>query len=409
MTLDSLKNFNNKAVDYLVNRLKTPEYRGQHLVQHYRYDFNIIYKVLKLLNEYAPNKNLLAIRTTDLKKRPILIPEWKDYTLLCKKVKTEIGKNTEDALRKLIFVDLKRIGFINTYNRKREQNDPYLKRINAFVSLTDDGLKLLKCKDELERSFLIGKNVDIFLNNCIENLLYILRNSELQYIDIYEYIFFMTAINFESSFELTIDQAIELIKEYRKLSRIQRKALINQLRSIMITKKGDIKGFDRRDFDNWKNEAQSLFNNFLKNTIYFQLTGTNYIKIMLSNKKGLFNDKDIILDRSSQERQLYMKNHKINKKDGFELHHIIPLAWATNLEHFKLLDNWKNMIYIDAYSHRQIKQQIILESGKDRDLKLLDYLGRNKEIYLKNIENVLYNYNNKITMLDKNKKLREIK
>ena len=51
VSFEQLKAFNNEAVDFLVKRLSGADYRGRHTVQHYRYDFDIIYKVLDLLNQ----------------------------------------------------------------------------------------------------------------------------------------------------------------------------------------------------------------------------------------------------------------------------------------------------------------------------------------------------------------------
>ncbi|WP_096525712.1 hypothetical protein [Candidatus Endomicrobiellum trichonymphae] len=68
-----------------------------------------------------------------------------------------------------------------------------------------------------------------------------------------------------------------------------------------------------------------------------------------------------------------------------------------------MLDNWLNMIYIDAYSHRKVKQHITLNKGNNQDLKLSDFC--NKEIYLKKDKNVLYNYKKQKEMLDKNRDL----
>lgn len=405
-----LKAFNNAAVDFLVSRLSKADYRGTHSVQHYRYDFDTIYKVLNLLNKYAPNKKLLPIRTRDLSKQPWNDPEWADYARLCSELNAELGKNTQDVLRKIIFVDLERLGFIHRYNKKQQLNSPFSLNVNAYVSMSDVGLDLLAKKDVLQRSFLIGKRIELYLHDCIENLLYILRETDLGYVDVYEYMFFMTAINFDSDFSLSLQDAENLIREYRRLSPVQRRYLIDSLQSIMVPKAKDKKGSTKKDFHNWKNETQSLFMNFLQNLVFFSLENVSRYntKIVLSNKAGLFVDVGTRLDRSILQKQLYMENHKIDKKDGFELHHIIPLAYSTSLEHFKLLDNWLNMVYIDGYSHGKIKNHIKLDVANGDDLKLVDDI-KNDEIYLKYKENVLYLPNKRDDMMAKNHELRNIR
>ncbi len=272
-----------------------------------------------------------------------------------------------------------------------------------------EGLNLINEKDPLNKRFIISKLVDKFLNGCIENLLEILMNQDnkIDYINIYEYMFFITAIDFESDFILTKSEAVNHIKEYRKLSKIQQIKINEFLKKDMTPNKKDKKGKDKKDFHNWKNEIDSLFNNFLSETVYFSLAGTKNDKIFLSsNKDDLFNDEQKKLNRSLQERQKYMETHNIKKKDGFELHHIIPLAWSTSKIDFKMLDDWLNMIYIDAYSHRKVKQPIILDKGNNQDLKLSNSF--NTEIYLKKDENVLYNYKKQKEMLDKNRELNKV-
>jgi hypothetical protein len=71
-----------------------------------------------------------------------------------------------------------------------------------------------------------------------------------------------------------------------------------------------------------------------------------------------------------------------------------------------MLDNWLNMIYIDAYNHRKVKQHIILDKGNNQDLKLSNSFKT--EIYLKKDENVLYNYKKQKEMLDKNRELNKV-
>jgi hypothetical protein len=45
-----LKSFNNDAVNYLIKRLECKNYRGHHLVQHYRYNYDDILTILTILN-----------------------------------------------------------------------------------------------------------------------------------------------------------------------------------------------------------------------------------------------------------------------------------------------------------------------------------------------------------------------
>lgn len=50
----------------------------------------------------------------------------------------------------------------------------------------------------------------------------------------------------------------------------------------------------------------------------------------------------------------YCKNHKVNKNEQFELHYIIPFYLIKDTAMLKAIDDWKNLIYIDAKSHKTL-------------------------------------------------------
>jgi len=388
---DFLKGFKNDATNYLLKRLQNSKYRGQHLVQHYRYDFDTISKILQTLNEYAPNGMLMEMRIDS--------PKWKNF---CKDVSYSIGKGTQYSIRKNLFVDLARIGLICRYNKDKKLNDPYKKRNNCFVSLRGKALEVIKNPQEI--AFFIFTAIDTFLNGCIEEMLNILKDSDIKRINIYEYMFFITAINSKSNFILTRNKAVEYIKKYRELNEEQRKCITRKLRDIMKPDEKAIKGKDKKDFHNWKNETDSLFDNFLSKIPQFDVTGTGEGKSI----KWRTNESD----RSLGERQKYMKEHNIKERsDKFELHHIIPLLYSTlDVDKkgviFKMLDDWRNMIYISVKIHKSVtKQHVILDKGEGEDLKLVDRCR--KEICLKRGVDILYNYNKQKAMLEKNKELRK--
>jgi hypothetical protein len=117
------------------------------------------------------------------------------------------------------------------------------------------------------------------------------------------------------------------------------------------------------------------------------------------------------LSRLSVEKCLYFKKHSL-KTLSFELHHIVPLSWAENLIQFKLLDEWRNMLYIDAYSHAKITQNrnsnVILsnDNGSDNDVEtlILSDFNDNTVVLIKT-ENVLYSSVHLPVMLEYNKQL----
>jgi hypothetical protein len=388
---------NNKAVEYLALRIRDVNYRGDASSQHNRYSFEKALIILELINKYAPNGKLMAIRDTDISKRPINTPEETIYAQFCDEAKEKAGIGTQDAMRKNIFVDFHRMGFIERYDINKKPVGPFEQKHIKYISLIHFGLRIVKETNIKNRYFLFTKGLDILLEGSINILLSILRDPDvgIDDISIYEYMYFVSAINVPYKFKLTKEEAVFLIKKYRTLSPIQRKAISDDLLEIYNRRPQTGNKRQRRDFHNWKNKVQQIFV-LLNETPYFEKRGE---KILLSSNAKKPN-------RSLNEKYLYFVEHKLKKHVGFELHHIIPLSWSESQHHFKLIDKWKNMLYIDALSHAKITQNrnrnILLEAAS-KDFMLKDYYDN--EVYLAKDKNVLYSFEKQKVLLNYNKQL----
>ena len=159
---------------------------------------------------------------------------------------------------------------------------------------------------------------------------------------------------------------------------------------------------DKRDFNNWHNKAAQVYY-LLNQTVYFEVRGE---QLALKEGRNSFSETATRLDRSLNEKYQYFVKQKIVKTLGYELHHVVPLAWSENIYHFKMLDKWENMVYIDGFSHAKITQNknrnVVLEVIEN-DITLTDY--SDNEIYLKYNKNILYMPMNKETMRDYNKEM----
>jgi len=115
------------------------------------------------------------------------------------------------------------------------------------------------------------------------------------------------------------------------------------------------------------------------------------------------------LSRLISEKFEYYSHHKIGKARvlGFEFHHVVLLAWEESREQFKLLDTWKNMVYIDAFSHAKITQnnnRNVVMSKKKSTVILSDHLGNKIKLVLN--RHIRYLPENLPTMLNYNINLR---
>ena len=394
---------NNEALKFLDRRLKDECYRGIHISQHNRFDLNDVTTILRILDQMAPEKSKMQIRTTDLSKRPKLKEGEMLYAEFCDKVHHELGRGSQDSIRKNLFVDFHRMGIISRYDKKGNEIDPYDRTSVKFVSLNNLGMKLIK-RSVTDRYFIYSKGLNNLFEDRINMILELLTNPDydLKFISIEEYQFFVTAIKTDTNFSVKEYKAVELIKEYRKLSRVQRNALNESLKNDLKPNKKYSKN-KQRDYGNWLNESEQTFH-LLKQTIYFDVVNKR-LKLISNTDK----DSDLPkLLRSDSQKKRYFIEHGISKRLGFELHHVVPLLDSESEHHFKTLDRWENMVYIDALSHAKItqnKSRNVIMTSNNNDLTLNDYCDN--QVYLRNQKNILYDSNNQKMMLEYNLTLRE--
>jgi hypothetical protein len=414
----SITNINrsNKALQFLEKRIESDDYRGLHLFQHYRYDLNFIKTVLtELYNHEKQSQNkFLKIRTTDSSRRPENNADEVDYSNIVNQIKSTTGKGTQDAIRKIIFVDCNRMGFLDRYDKDKNLILPNTKsRGYNFVSISEKGKKFLEAKNIKEEYFMFSSGLYRIIGTLVNTLEYLLTKYDLMFISKYEFMYFVSAIDDKSSFSIDADQCGDLIKQFRLLGNIDKENVTKLLKKQMNPKNyiGDRKNRKKklRDFHNWDNEASEIFL-LLSTTVYFEVR--NKIKLMLNNSDTSLESivgKEFKKQRSLQEKNNYYINHNIKDKiNGFELHHVVALEYADSPVLYKLLDDWQNLVYIDGFSHAQITQnrnRNVVMSASGDDLILSDY--ENKKVELKNKENIAYNIEKQATLLNYNKKLLE--
>lgn len=392
----------NAALNYLADRIRHVDYRGAESSQHNRYEVNDVHAILSLLDECAPNQTLMSIRTTDLSKRGTILPDEEKYTEFCEACKAKTGVGTVDAMRKNLFPDFHRMQLIERYDKNRVRIDPYRRRPVKFVSLSGLGVKYVQSKRLIDRYFIFARCVDQLLSGRIGVLLDIMRNTpRMGRISIHEYMFFVDAVDTKNDFSITIPQAIELIRSYRLLSKTQRRSTVEEMKrelrpGVRLPKP------HKRDYHNWLNKAQQAYS-LLRQTPYFDVEGDDLVLKSKKSGRGAV----VELSRSKEEKCRYFLKHHVKKRIGFEIHHVVPLAWATGEHDFKLLDDWKNMVYIDGYNHSMITQNgnrnVIMEI-EGKDILLRDYgAGVIRLVFDKNIlyslsrQGIMIRYNRDLT------------
>lgn len=402
----------NPALQFIEKRLQDENYRGSRSSQHNRYTMDQIVKILTLLNEHAPNRSLMAIRTTDTSKRHNNTPEEYDYAKFCEDAKSCTGIGTQDAMRKNLFVDIHRMGLIERFDKNRNAIAPFSHGLVKYVSLAKQGIKLINAGDVLKKYFIFSKGIDQLLRGYINVILDILRDRDnnIYNVEIHEFMFFVSAIDTKTSFNINIEKATDLILAYRKLTSTQKRAVIETLKSSLRPSKFKGTKIDKRDYHNWHNKAAQVFY-LLNQTVYFEVRENNYLVLKTGRNNfvsgdSVESDGETRLNRSVSEKYEYFKQHQVRKKVGFELHHVVPLSWSESIHHFKMLDKWQNLVYIDAFSHAKITQSgnrhVVLTLNND-DVILSDF--EDDAMRLQNSKNIIYKTQNGSIMKEYNVEL----
>lgn len=410
----NLKQFgaSKKCLAFIEKRLDSDDYRGGISSQHNRFTFEEVRIILRSLVDHSDGNLPMQIRTEDLSKRPHNLPHEQIFAKFCDDVTAKLQKGSQDAMRKNYFPDFQRAGWIERFDPNGKVTDPWSQSRVSAVRVSADGEKLIKNSGTaVERYFLFSKGISKLLGNYIDLTLDFLRDPDgnYTYIDKYEFTLFLTAINSGGSFNIDRDEAKALIKEWREIPRTQRNGIIDYLSTELKPEKFGSDKTSKRDWHNWLNKTEQAFH-LMDQTIYFEqrkdpVSHANRLYYMKADVEGE-NIGNKRLDRSLSQKHKYFANHSVVKASGFELHHVVALAWAESQQHFKILDNWKNMIYIDAFSHAKITQnrnRNIVMSHQEDEISLSTISG--DSVVLRLGANVILNPELVTKMLDYNAEL----
>lgn len=378
----------NKFVEYIFERIKREEYRGIHLSQHNRLPFDKVLQILKTINSIAGTS-----------KFKIHIGDWKGkkqsgceiYYKIVDVLDKVIEQGTVNSLKKNIFPDLNTMGFLNRYNSKgnlilSEKREP----INS-VSLTRFALDFVKEENPRRQYKMYIEATEKLLDPILDELFYLLYK-EFESINIYEYMLII------SDKMLFTQEKVDLIKSYRRLKKIERMK-INQdiLKKFKDINQKAIKKTDKRDFGNWYNESLQIFN-LLNQTIYFKTFRKTVLMLSISQEAL-----ELIVTRSQKQKEKYFEWHNIKKVDGYQLHHLCPLSYATTRKQLELIDNFKNLIYISANMHSKIQNDLFIKLVvKNKRVLLMNPVDKD---FIDITNEIIINRNHVYEMVQYNQKL----
>jgi hypothetical protein len=343
----------NKFVKYIFERIKRQDYRGVHLSQHNRLPFDKVLAIFKIINNIA-GTSIFKIHIGDWKGKKQKGCEI--YYKVVEALEKVIEQGTVNSLKKNIFPDLDTMGFLNRYNPKGDLVSPEKRETIDSVSLTNFALDFIKEEKPRKQYKMYIEATEKLLEPILDELFYLLYK-EFESINVYEYMFIV------SDEKLSTQEKSDLIKSYRRLKKIQRTKINQDIIKIFkdINKKAISKKY-KRDFGNWYNESLQVFN-LLNQTVYFKTFKKTVLMLSISQEALEF-----IATRSQKQREKYFDWHNVKRIEGYQLHHLCPLSYATTRKQLELIDNFKNLIYISDKAHLKVPHdlfiQLVVKNGR---------------------------------------------
>ncbi len=329
----------NQFIKYIINRIQKDDYRGWHVSQHNRYDMTHIEIIVRAIFDVVGTDDF-AIPPGDYDKSERLTGIYKSFQQIVDKVNSEMGRGTINSLKKNFFPDLEGMGFLI-----REKIKPSKKeRSVLYGRLTSNAVEFIQAKTLIDKYKKFTDGIDKLFGSKISDLAEMIHLSDYANdpISIYEFMFIFSDNN------EYIDK-IELLGAYRSLKKHQRSKVIELVSKYATPDNFDGDKTAKRDFHNWKNQAQQIMG-LLKTTVYFEVDRNKYFRLNVGTT-GFF---QAPTKRSVVPKREYFVYHGVQKREKFELHHIIPISLARNKEEAKMIDDHRNLIYIHRSTHKEI-------------------------------------------------------
>ena len=331
----------NIFLKYIVGRVQDDDYRGWHISQHNRYDMDDILIILREIYAVAESNNF-SIPPGDYDKDVELPTEYANYGDIVNRVHAKMDRGTINSLKKNFFPDLEKMKLLVREKIALKQGA----RQVLHGRLTDDTLAFINSDLLTDRYKKFTDAIDKLFGSKISELAEMIHLSDYANdpISIYEFMFIFS----DNSDDI---DKIKLLDSYRNLSKSQQRRVIK-----LVKKYADPRNFSgdktaQRDFHNWKNQAQQILGLF-KTTVYFEVDRNKYFRLNIG-ATGFFQEPT---RRSVVPKREYFSFHRVEKKDKFELHHIVPISSARNKEEAKMVDDYRNLIYIHRSKHKRISR-----------------------------------------------------
>lgn len=333
----------NEFLRYISDRVVSDDYRGIQCSQHNRLTFDYFKAVVDAIYAVAGEERFFIHIGDDHGARQPLAAK---YYEVVEEIKRRAGRGTVNSVKKNTFPDIARMGFLERFGKNKSKPFSEAGRHAVHsVRLSALGLKFAQATARFEQVCLFTAGVDRLLHSAATELADFLDLNDygVAGIDILEYMYILS----DDRAGVSFGDKLRLLLSYRELLPHQQEEVHALLRKYCNP--ANRRDFDNktlmRDYHNWKNEAQQIYCLF-SFTAYFRVV--NGTLTLNTGDLGFF---DPNVKRGARGKTEYFSQHGVEKRAGYELHHIVPFFKARNKQEALLVDDFKNLIYLNETKH----------------------------------------------------------
>lgn len=326
--------------NYLLSRIKRENYRGVHIAQHNRLPFDKAIALLSNIYDAVGSEKFAVPPGDDHGKRD---PQFVVFYRVVDNIAKTLGQGTVNSVKKNHFPDFARMGFLDRHGSNGTVISPKERRPVISAQLTEAAIQMAKTNNPREQYKLYLNAVEQLTGPEILDELFGILHNEFETISVYEFMLIL------SDPEISRTKKIALLRGYRKLSTMQRNALHAEIQSECdsLSSQAEDK-IGKRDYGNWYNQAVEIFT-LLNQTVYFKTFKKTVLMLGFSNEALEF-----FANRSATARAQALQWHEIKEREGYDLHHIVPLENAISRRTLESLDDYRNLLCLRRTVHRKI-------------------------------------------------------
>lgn len=334
---------------YLFGRISHSDYRGIHLAQHNRLPQAKLEALLETIHsavgdqpfDTPPGDDPKPTRRHD-PQAPRALPTFNDYYNILDRIAEQGDKSisaTFNSLKKNHFPNFESMGLLHRFNESGEGGNGGSGASKAKLSA--HALALIAAEGRAKYRLFGDANERLLKAHDLLDKLHDVLTA-VDSLNVYELMLFV------SDPKINAEQCAKFVRSYRRLKRLRILELHQALQDrCSKTMDASVSKVDKRDWHNWWNQARQIMT--MLNTVSGFSVVEDEVVFLAGNAAPKF-----VAERSASVKAEALAWHGLERRDGWELHHIFPIDYATCAKDLQLIDSKENLLYIPSAVHKTI-------------------------------------------------------